>query len=354
MAYSRLFITLGQGDDCYAAGSRPALGKCVIEYRNGSGRILLQAQGVKSGSYRVCLVGDKGYWEVPVPLYIRYSGRGELRRSLDMDGINAKSEDIRAAAVLDGSKTVLVGFAGEEFNWQSCMMHPVAELQRNEEKSAEKSVEKSSENTAEKTAVKTGEKAAANTAEKTAVKADEKSVDKWDKEYKADSCEKAEKSEKSEKPCNLAAEVIDLGSNKDLSEQDGREKIKSIILSFDKKVDEIKELGSRTNEDCIFSCSYALTPFGDDGILWVRAGLRELSAIKSLWKYYNNPFVVHNCRRYKHLLLGKGDGFYMLAVPCQYKADYKTEARLQGFSGYKPVKGGSLKENEYCYCILKC
>ncbi|MGN1317476.1 MAG: hypothetical protein ACI4VF_00570, partial [Lachnospirales bacterium] len=122
---------------------------------------------------------------------------------------------------------------------------------------------------------------------------------------------------------------------------------------IDDNIQEIKNIISSNNEDYIFNREH-ISPFGDDNINWVKGNIRELSVIKNLWKYANNPFVVNNFNDYKHILIGKDKDNYWLGVPCKYEKSYVLEAKFQGFEGFKPVEGRNLEENEFCYCLLKC
>lgn len=127
----------------------------------------------------------------------------------------------------------------------------------------------------------------------------------------------------------------------------------SIIEEFDDNIQEIKNIISTGTEDYIFSREH-LKPFGEDNILWVKASLKEMTAIKNLWKYANNPYVVQSCCEHKHILLGKDSDGYWLGLPCKYDKTYALEAKLQGFKCFKPCENNELKDNELCYCLLKC
>lgn len=128
----------------------------------------------------------------------------------------------------------------------------------------------------------------------------------------------------------------------------------SIIEEIDDNIQEIKNIiSTQSNEDYIFNKEH-IFPFGNDNITWVKGSIKELSIIRNLWKYANNPYVVQSCSEYKHILLGKDNKNYWLGIPCKYDKNYTLEAKLQGFGGYKPLNGNSLKQNEFCYCLLKC
>lgn len=270
MAYSRLFIALNQSCDEYAKDIRGCVGRCIIEQRNGTGRFVLQVQGLNSNAdYRVVLLSEDKCADIPKKLYVDGSGKGEIRWNFEPQALGINVDDIRAAAVLVVDKAPLIGFVRGEYNWQKCLM-------ANEVKAAEIDPEK--------------------------------------------------------------AEVI------------------SIIEKLDESLEDIKTIinsDCRDNEACLFDKEH-IKPFGDDNITWVKGNIKEMTAIKNLWKYANNPFVVHSCCEYKHILLGKDNNGYWLGLPCKYDKSYAIEAKLQGFKCFKPVGNKELRDDEFCYCLLKC
>lgn len=125
----------------------------------------------------------------------------------------------------------------------------------------------------------------------------------------------------------------------------------SIIEEFGDNIKDIKNIIESDNVSYIFSREN-VKPFGEDNIKWVRAELKELSVIKDLWKYINNPYVIHCYCTYKYILIGRENDNYIMALPCKYDKSYVLEAKLQGFKGYKAPAGKELRDNEFCYCIL--
>lgn len=123
MSYSRVFIALKQGCQDYAKDIRGSVGRCVIELRNGAGRLLLQAQGLRSDcDYRVCILSRDSYAEVNKPLYVDGTGKGEVKWEFLPKAINIDVSDIKAVAVLVKDKAPLIGFVEGEYNWQRCLM----------------------------------------------------------------------------------------------------------------------------------------------------------------------------------------------------------------------------------------
>ncbi len=291
MAYSRLFIALKQGCEGYAKDMRGAVGRCVIENRNGAGRLALQVQGLRNDSdYRVCILSENDCAETGNRLYIDSGGRGELKWEFSFEDTGIPVSDIRACAVLVKDKAPLIGFTKGEYNWQRCLMA------KEEVKAAE------------------------------TVKPAETNAEPPVKDNTVPIC-------------------------------DEKEKLICIINELDEDIQEIKEysrIGSESSIDALFSKN-TVKPFGDDGITWVRGNIKELALIQGLWKYINNPFVIKGCRDYRHLIFGKDkENNCWLGVPCKYDSDYRLEAMLQGFTEFKAENNRPLKNNEFCYCLMKC
>lgn len=306
MAYSRVFIALKQGCQDYAKDVRGSVGRCIIELRNGAGRLLLQVQGLRCDcDYRVCIMSKDNYAEVSRPLYVDATGKGEVKWEFYPKDIGIDVSDIKAVAVLVRDKAPLIGFVEGEYNWQHCLM--------------------------------------AKDIKDTQVKASDTGVNKVEVAV----CKDDKKEDIKDAKCdNISSE----------NESTEKEKLIYIINEFEKDFEEINKyskIGTADGENYIFS-KEAVKPFGDDNILWVNANIKELCLIKALWKYINNPFVIKGCRDYKHILLGKSDKNYYLAVPEKYDRGYKLEAMAQGFNEIKTDGNKPLKQGELCYYILIC
>lgn len=306
MAYSRVFIALKQGCRDYAKDVRGSVGRCVIELRNGAGRLLLQAQGLRSDcDYRVCILSRDSYAEVSKPLYVDGSGKGEIKWEFLPKNIGIEVSDIKAVAVLVKDKAPLIGFVEGEYNWQNCLMA------------------KNTYNVPVKTVESTKHKIKAAVAE-------ENENNKTDTDN---------------------TKILE-----DIDETNEKEKLIYIINEFDKDVDEIKKyskIGTAEGEKYLFEREKIML-FGEDSIEWVKVNVKELCLVKALWKYINNPFVIKGCRDFNHLLLGRTDENYFLGVPCKYEREYKLEAMAQGFKECKAVGNKEPEQGEMCYYILKC
>lgn len=292
MSYSRIFVALKQGCQDYARDTRGSVGRCIIELRNGAGRLILQVQGLRRDcDYRVCILTNNSYAEVTKPLYVDASGKGEIKWEFLPKNININVGEIKAVAVLVKDKAPLIGFVDGEYNWQHCLMA--------------------------------------------------KGVDEPINKPAIASC--SNKSESTEDTKSTDSEIE-------------KEKLICIINEIDKDIDELKEyskIGTPEAENRLFQRE-RISPFGNDNIYWVKANIKELCLVKAFWKYINNPFVIKGCRDYQHILLGKNKDNYFLGIPSKYDKEYKLEAMAQGFDTFKSTNNKPLEQGDFCYYILKC
>lgn len=320
MAYSRTFVTLKQGCNDYVKDVRGCVGRAIVEIRNGRGRLLLQAQGLKNNNdYRVCVLSQNDSVEVDRPLYINNSGRGEVKWEFKPEGMLS---DIRAVAVLVKDKAPLIGFVKDEYNWQKCLMAKQERVKQSETIMAVKPQVAEAEKRDEIVSLFTGDR-----------------LEDTENQQSDTNIEEVQSSITE----NVAEEI----------NQDDKEKIVQLVNEFSDSIDEIQAITVSANTDYIFSRN-EISPFGNDNIKWVKVNIREICVVRDLWKYCNNPFVIKGCREYKHLLLGRESKNYWMGVPCKYDPSYKLEAQLQGFKECKTINGEELKTGVFCYCLLKC
>ena len=57
--YDKVFLMLRQETAGYAVGKRPPWGSCIMELKNGTGRLMLTVQGLRPLRYAVYLLAGK-------------------------------------------------------------------------------------------------------------------------------------------------------------------------------------------------------------------------------------------------------------------------------------------------------
>nr|WP_317357355.1 hypothetical protein [uncultured Tyzzerella sp.] len=125
--YSRNFVPLKQDSTKHNLDFRPSLGRCVIEIKEGKGKINIYAQGISpKADYHLELVGfEKGniknvcLGKFNVDAY----GKGEFSTSFNPDNMNNnKIEDFNVVSIMvkdeNNISSALVGYIGNEIDWQ--------------------------------------------------------------------------------------------------------------------------------------------------------------------------------------------------------------------------------------------
>lgn len=124
--YSRNFIPLKQDSSKYNLDFRPSLGRCVIEIKDGKGKINIYAQGIKPKTdYHLELIGfEKGNIksESLGKFQVDSYGKAEFAQTFNPDKMgNNKIEDFNVVSVMvkDNKQVVstLVGYIGNEIDW---------------------------------------------------------------------------------------------------------------------------------------------------------------------------------------------------------------------------------------------
>lgn len=135
--YSRNFIPLKQDGSKHNLDFRPALGRCVIEIKDGKGKVNIYAQGINPKSdYHLELIGfEKGNMKNVClgKFNVDTYGKGEFSVSFDPDNIentNNKIEDFNVVSIMvkddKDISSALVGYIGNEIDWQDQYINNVS------------------------------------------------------------------------------------------------------------------------------------------------------------------------------------------------------------------------------------
>ena len=127
--YSRNFIPLKQDSQKHNLDFRPSLGRCVVEIKDGRGKVNIYAQGInpKSDYYLEFIGFEKGniknvcLGKFNVDSY----GKGEFSAQFDpdnMENTKSKIEDFNVVSIMVKDDTdissALVGYVGNEIDWK--------------------------------------------------------------------------------------------------------------------------------------------------------------------------------------------------------------------------------------------
>lgn len=130
--YDKVFLMLRQETAGYSLGQRAPWGSCVMEIKNGVGRITLTVQGLRPihrGRYAVYAIADEGEMQKNIFCGILKpdtAGHGELKWDFDPDNLEGKeatAENLNTVAILaeaDGGFSVpLTAYFGSRVEWRT-------------------------------------------------------------------------------------------------------------------------------------------------------------------------------------------------------------------------------------------
>ena len=148
--YDKVFLMLRQETTGYAVGKRPPWGSCIMELKNGTGRLMLTVQGLRPLRYAVYLLA--GHPE-------KKEGHAELKWAFNPDAVGEGkcAEDFHTVLILaeeGGRSAPLAAYFGEKTDWKAILQpQKGAERQKKAEPQEMPKLQ-------EKTALKTAETAA--------------------------------------------------------------------------------------------------------------------------------------------------------------------------------------------------
>lgn len=396
--YNRTFITLEEDRSDYSIDAKGATGRCVIEIRNGKGKVQVYVQGLKPEVlYKAYIISGnpKQSYGLPIGLVpIDSTGRGEIRYEFEPDNVAGSGfliEQFNVVAVLVQKPgeiiAPLVGFSGAPVIWKNnfsdyTKMNKNIEEPQIIETVAEEPVE--TENAPEDIAEEIYTEQ--EIVEDLEQNAEEVIVEKEDLEQHAEGVfteenvkqetvaeQKIEETvleQAEEEPQEAASE--DLGTEK----TDYHETFRLMATRFREEMKELNYYKNLTKEDAdnafrasssesfdgleyMFLHNTEMQPFQGQlrRIKWIGVYPEELAVLDGdIYKYIYSAFVNAAHKRYKHLILGRYEevsGYkYVLGVPGVYGQSYKLQAQGQGFRQFKGCGIDEETREEYGYWLM--
>lgn len=127
--YEKVFLMLRQEVAGYALGKRPPWGSCVMEIKNGEGKLHLTVQGLRplrKGCYGVYVMAGAESIFCGELHPDRKEGHGEIKWAFQPDeiGNGKKAEDLHTVILLaedgkEGLSAPLTAYFGEKRNWRT-------------------------------------------------------------------------------------------------------------------------------------------------------------------------------------------------------------------------------------------
>ena len=328
--YEKVFLMLRQETAGYASGKRPPWGSCIMELKNGKGKLSFSVQGLRPLCYAAyALAGEESIFCGELRPQGK-EGRAELQWDFDPDAVGRgqRAEDFHTVLLLaeDGGASVpLAAYFGEKRDWRA-FFHPQERVQVKREEQKEKE-------------------------------------EKQEKEEKEEKEEKAE-----EKPILAAAEKPVLRAAEQTGQTGYHGSFRGLLAKFRQELEALEETGvlsaeetahiravgqedkgkteqaeetEQTEKDrqALFAKNKEWEPFGD-GVLWKCLFLEELTLLAEIpIKWQREFFFLLPYRRYHHLIFRQEENGFWLGVPEAYDAAEDAEALRFGFQEFRRVEG---------------
>lgn len=304
----------------YALGKRPPWGSCIMELKNGKGRLHLTMQGLKPLSYEVYLLaGEESIFCGTVSPEKR-EGRCELKWAFDPDAVGQgkKAEDFHTVLITEGNSAPLAAYFREKQNWKAIFQPRKKELPQKE--------------------VPPQDTISLQAAE--AVVLERPVLEK--KEERKASSETIAEEQKSSFHGSFQGLLAKFRQELEELEETGiltKEETESIRSSGTKEGEEVPQPETGNAEGSLFPNHRTLSPFGD-GAAWTCLSLEELTLLSQIPLCWQKEFFfLLPDRRYHHLLCKETETGIWLGVPNYYAEADAADAAAFGFGEFRPVEG---------------
>ena len=320
--YDKVFLMLRQETAGYAVGKRPPWGSCIMELKNGTGRLMLTVQGLRPLRYAVYLLAGQESIFCGELHPEKKEGHAELKWEFNPDAVGEgkRAEDFHTVEKTDG-KAILQPQKGAE-RQKKAEPQEMPELQ-------------------EKTALKTAETAALSEQ-----KAEPLSAQGCHGSFQGLLAKFRRELEKLEETGVLSAEetahIRAAGKTENPPVREGGQCADTGAERVDKTteiVDKVDKVDTSGQQKDTLGQQKKLEPFGD-GVLWDCLFLEELTLLAQIpLKWQKEFFFLLPYRRYHHLILRQEENGYRLGLPGEYSEAEEAEAQRFGFREFRRVDG---------------
>ena len=349
--YDKVFLMLRQETAGYAVGKRPPWGSCIMELKNGTGRLHLTVQGLRPLCYAVYLLAGKESIFCGELRPEKKEGHAELKWEFDPDAVGKgqRAEDFHTVLILaeeGGYSAPLAAYFGEKTDWKA-----IFQPQRAEQKPLKKA--ESQKEAEPQEMPKLQEKTALKAAETTALQEQKAEPPKpQEQPATAQSCHGSfqgllakfrRELENLEETGVLSAEetanIRAAGKTETPPAKEGGQCADTGAEKVDTTAETVDKVDTSGQQKDTLGQHKKLEPFGD-GVLWDCLFLEELTLLAQIpLKWQKEFFFLLPYRRYHHLILRQAENGYWLGLPGEYDAAEETEAQRFGFREFRRVDG---------------
>lgn len=342
--YDKVFLMLRQETAGYAVGKRPPWGSCIMELKNGTGRLMLTVQGLRPLRYAVYLLAGQESIFCGELHPEKKEGHAELEWAFNPDAVGEGkcAEDFHTVLILaeeGGCSAPLAAYFGEKTDWKTILQpQKGAERQKKAEPQEMPKLQ-------EKTALKTAETAALSEQKAEPPKTQEKplSAQGCHGSFQGLLAKFRRELEKLEETGVLSAEetahIRAAGKTENPPVREGGQCADTGAERVDKTTEIVDKVDTSGQQKDTLGQQKKLEPFGD-GVLWDCLFLEELTLLAQIpLKWQKEFFFLLPYRRYHHLILRQAENGYRLGLPGEYSEAEEAEAQRFGFREFRRVDG---------------
>lgn len=309
--YDKVFLMLRQETAGYAVGKRPPWGSCIMELKNGTGRLMLTVQGLRPLRYAVYLLAGQESIFCGELHPEKKEGHAELKWAFNPDAVGEgkRAEDFHTVLILaeeGGCSAPLAAYFGEKTDWKA-IFQPQKKAEPPE--AQEKPLSAQGCHGSFQGLLAKFRRELENLEETGVLSAEETA-----------NIRAAGKTENP--PVKEGGQCADTGTER-------VDKTTEIVDKADTSGQQKDTLGQQKK----------LEPFGD-GVLWDCLFLEELTLLAQIpLKWQKEFFFLLPYRRYHHLILRQAENGYWLGLPGEYSEEEEAEAQRFGFREFRRVDG---------------
>ena len=330
--YDKVFLMLRQETAGYAVGKRPPWGSCIMELKNGTGRLMLTVQGLRPLRYAVYLLAGQESIFCGELHPEKKEGHAELKWAFNPDAVGEgkRAEDFHTVLILaeeGGRSAPLAAYFGEKTDWKA-ILQPQKGAERQKKAEPQEMPELQ-----EKTALKTVETAALSEQ-----KAEPLSAQGCHGSFQGLLAKFRRELEKLEETGVLSAEetahIRAAGKTENSPVREGGQCADTGAERVDKTTEIVDKVDTSGQQKDTLGQQKKLEPFGDCIFL------EELTLLAQIpLKWQKEFFFLLPYRRYHHLILRQAENGYWLGLPGEYSEAEEAEAQRFGFREFRRVDG---------------
>lgn len=373
--YDKSFVMLKQELGGFSLGQQSAWGSCVMELKNGKGRLTFSVQGLKKLTdgrrYDAFVIGGKGDKMKGIccgTMEVDSHGKGELKWEFDPDAIGKSAfhaEELHTVAlIVKGGYGLIVPLAGyfhDKVQWKKLfqeendLIAAEAVLLKTPEKKKEQNTYTITKQEPEQPQNPDNIVKEENKKNVVTLKPQDSSFQKNFKNMLFQFKQELEKLEQNGIITKQQQQdILQTKTNIDTQQKEDNAVQNNIETNIpQQKIEQSTMIEQNKEIAYILQNNDDIQPFEQGN--WKSIALEELIVLPmNATQMMKHLFYIFAYRKYKHFILQKtGEKEYIIGVPAQYSAEKRREAEQLSFEIFQPCGKELMKEGCYGYWLRK-